>query len=250
MKNDTCETYDCIVVGSGHAGSCAALAAKHSGCEHVLVVEKASKSWAGGNGYFTAGAFRTVHGGLSDLISIVRNVSPEMVSTIDMDPYSLKDFTHDTMRLSDNRSDTTLVQQLVENSRDTIEWLAREVGVRFVLSFNRQAYQVNGRQKFWGGMVLSVEDGGKGLIADHQRALEKAGIDVWYDTPALQLLSDGVSVIGLVVKRGNEEISIQSPAVILASGGFEASAELRAKYLGEEWRNARVSPFLYSAFGL
>lgn len=26
------QTYDCVVVGSGHAGSCAALAAKNAGC--------------------------------------------------------------------------------------------------------------------------------------------------------------------------------------------------------------------------
>lgn len=246
MKGDGTETFDCVVVGSGHAGSCAALAAKQSGCGRVLIVEKAPKDWLGGNGYFTAGAHRTVHGGLSDLLPIVHNVSPEMASTIDMDPYTASDFTHDIMRLSDNRSDPTLVQQLVQNSRDAIEWLAREIGVRFLFSFNRQAYQVNGRQKFWGGMVLSVEDGGKGLIANHQTALEKAGIVIWYDSPALQLLSDGQVVTGLLVKHENKEISIRSTSVILASGGFEASEPLRAKYLGEEWRKARVSPLLYT----
>lgn len=44
--------YDCIVVGSGHAGSCAALSAVEHGCrpERVLIVEKAPEEWVGGNG--------------------------------------------------------------------------------------------------------------------------------------------------------------------------------------------------------
>ena len=85
--------HDCIVVGSGHAGSCAALSAIEHGCKRVLVIEKAPKEWAGGNGYFTAGAHRTVHGGLHDLLPIVHNVDPDMVSKIDMDPYTNEQFT-------------------------------------------------------------------------------------------------------------------------------------------------------------
>lgn len=44
--------YDCIVVGSGHAGSCAALSAVEHGCRpgRVLIVEKAPEEWVGGNG--------------------------------------------------------------------------------------------------------------------------------------------------------------------------------------------------------
>lgn len=234
-------SYDCIVVGSGHAGSCAALSAVQSGCRRVLMVEKAPKEWAGGNGFFTAAAHRTTHEGLQDLLPIVKNVSPDQALTIDMDPYRADDFTRDVMRLSGNRSDKALVKELVDNSRDTVEWLARSIGVGFILSFNRQAYQVDGRQKFWGGLVLSVIDGGKGLIHDDHAALEKAGVKIWFDSPAIKLLGDGDSMSGLIVKRNGEEITIKCSSVILACGGFEASPSLRSKYLGEEWSRARVS---------
>ncbi len=70
--------YDCVVVGSGNAGFCAAHAAIENGCTKVLIVDKCPEAWAGGNGYFTAGALRTVHGGLQDLLPIVDNVTPEM----------------------------------------------------------------------------------------------------------------------------------------------------------------------------
>ncbi|THH11003.1 hypothetical protein EW145_g941 [Phellinidium pouzarii] len=241
MFTETETSYDCIVVGSGHAGSCAALSAAQSGCKRVLIVEKSPLEWAGGNGFFTAGAHRTAHGGLFDLLTVVRNVSPAAAATIDLDAYTPEDFTRDIMRLSDNRSDAALVHALVNDSRDTVEWLALSVGVRFILSFNRQAYEVNGRQKFWGGLVLSVDNGGgKGLIADHQRALAKASIETWYESPAIHILTEGDSISGLVVRRGGEDIRLTSPAVVLACGGFEANPDLRATYLGEEWTRSHV----------
>ncbi|CCM02470.1 uncharacterized protein FIBRA_04570 [Fibroporia radiculosa] len=232
--------FGCIVVGSGHAGCCAALSAVEAGCQRVLVVEKGPKEWAGGNGYFTAGAHRTVHGGLRDLLPIVQNVTPAAVATIDMEPYSSEAFTTDIMRLGGGKSDPEMVSAVVGGSRDAVKWLAEWVHVPFILSFNRQAYLVNGRQKFWGGMVLSVEGGGKGLIAAHQQALEREGVDVWYETPAVELILEDGHVTGVVVLRNGQRIWLRASAVILACGGFESSPELRAKHLGSDWSRAKV----------
>jgi aspartate oxidase len=99
---------------------------------------------------------------------------------------------------------------------------------------------VNGRQKFWGGMVLSVEGGGKGLIAAHQVALGKAGIEVLFDTPAVELVLKDNVVCGVVVKKNGQSVRLDARAVVLAAGGFEASSDLRVKHLGPDWKNARV----------
>ncbi|EMD31392.1 hypothetical protein CERSUDRAFT_119783 [Gelatoporia subvermispora B] len=233
-------TFDCIVVGSGNAGSCAAHSAVESGCTRVLIVEKGPKEWVGGNGFFTAGAHRTVHGGLADLLPLVQNAPSDAAATIDMEPYTAEQFAGDIMRLGDGRSDPGLVQAVVDRSRDAVQWLADRVGVPFTFSFNRQAYLVNGRQKFWGGMVLSVEDGGKGLIAAHQRALEREGAETWFDTPAVSLIYDGESVKGVEVLRGGQPVRIYAPAVVLACGGYEASPKLREQNLGTDWVRAKV----------
>ncbi|KAG6813587.1 hypothetical protein H0H92_009631 [Tricholoma furcatifolium] len=233
-------SFDCIVIGSGHAGSCAALSAREHGCQRVLIIDKCPEEWAGGNGYFTAGAHRTVHGGLRDLVPIVKNTSPEVIERIDMDPYTREDFVGDIMRLGNGKSDPALIDALVDNSRAAVGWLAESVKVPFAFSFNRQAYEVDGRQKFWGGMVLSVEDGGKGLITAHQLALKEAGVEVWFETPALSLLTNDGRVTGVTVRRGDQEVELRSSAVILAAGGFEANAELREKHLGTGWSQARV----------
>ena len=213
----------------------------------VLLIDKCPPEWGGGNGYFTAGAHRTVHEGLQDLLPLVRNVAPEVVEKIDMSPYTREDFVSDIMRLGDGKPDPTLVDAVVDNSRQAIGWLAHHIGIPFTLSFNRQAYEVDGRQKFWGGMVLSVADGGKGLIAAHQRALKTAGVEVWFDTPALSLVLNAGAICGLVVRKDGRELEIKTPAIILAAGGFEANAALRAKHLGTGWEHARV---LFTIVGL
>ncbi|KAI9057480.1 FAD/NAD-P-binding domain-containing protein [Trametes sanguinea] len=212
--------YDCIVVGSGHAGSCAALSARDAGCKRVLIVDKCPPEW--------------------DLLPIVRNVSPEAARNIDLDAYTAADFTRDIMRLGGGRSDPAVVQAVVDGSRAAVQWLADRVKVPFILSFHRQAYLVNGRQVFWGGLVLSVEDGGKGLIAAHRAALEEAGIETWFDTAATEVLVDEDAVVGLVVDREGTPLRLRAPAVVLACGGFEASRELRGKHLGPDWERAKV----------
>ena len=119
MSGSTVHHFDCVVVGSGHAGSCAALSLVDSGVasSRILIIDKCPAEWVGGNGYFTAGAHRTVHDGLHDLLPIVTNVTPTQASQIDIEPYTAEQFTSDIMRLGNGRSDARLVATLVENSR-------------------------------------------------------------------------------------------------------------------------------------
>ncbi|KAL1950826.1 hypothetical protein VTO73DRAFT_5950 [Trametes versicolor] len=232
--------YDCVVVGSGHAGSCAALSARDAGCARVLIVDKCPPEWVGGNGFFTAGAHRTTHDGVRDLLPVVQNVSAEAAKNIDMDPYTAEDFTRDIMRLGDGRSDPQVVKAVVDGSRGAVQWLAERAKVPFILSFNRQAYLVNDRHVFWGGLVLSVEDGGKGLIAAHRAVLQEAGVETWFNTAATELLVEEGAITGVIVKKEGTTLKLRAPAVIMACGGFEANKDLRGKTLGVEWEHAKV----------
>lgn len=210
-------------------------------CPSVLLVDKCPLEWVGGNGYFTAGAHRTAHAGLADLITLLRNPpNPEQASKIDITPYTCDDFRSDVMRLSKGKSDSALVDVVVNDSRGAIEWLAKKVGVPFCLSFNRQAYEVGGRQKFWGGVALSVENGGKGLIEAHQRALAKAGVISWFETPVTSIIMQDGAVCGVRLLKDGNAMEVKARNVILAAGGFEANAELRALYLGRGWEKAKV----------
>ncbi|KAJ3554864.1 hypothetical protein NM688_g2891 [Phlebia brevispora] len=233
--------YDCVVVGSGHAGSCAALALADAGVRRILIIDKCPEEWMGGNGYFTAGAHRTVHNGLEDLLPIVQNVSEDMKASIDISPYTAGEFYADIMRLGEGKPDKDLVNTVVHNSWDAIKWLAERAEVHFTLAFNRQAYLVDGIQKFWGGMALSVQDGGKGLIAAHRRTLQRAGVETWFDTAATKLLLEEGAICGLLVQKEGALVQIVSSAVILASGGYEANPQLRREHLGIHWEKAKAS---------
>jgi precorrin 3B synthase CobZ len=233
---------DVLVVGSGNAGFSAAISAAESGARRVLLVDSAPEDWAGGNTYFTAGAFRTVYDGLDDLLPIVNNVDKQTAKKIDMKAYTAADFENDIKRICLGRSDRKLSDTLVRESNQTVKWLAKH-GVRFQLSFNRQAYEVGGRIKFWGGLSLKTEDGGKGLIQDERRAAERLGVKMMFSTAAKHLVLDPSTkgITGLVVQTpdGNEQV-IRTGAVILAAGGFEANPRMRAQFLGPGWDFAKV----------
>lgn len=237
---------DILVIGSGNAGFSAALSAAQSNPQaNIIIIDKCPATWAGGNTYFTAGAFRTAHSGLADLLPLVNNTTTEQAARIDLSAYSESDFTQDLHRMTGGRTDRALSKILVQDSRSAIGWLARN-GIRFQLSFNRQAYEVDGRIKFWGGLALKTQDGGKGLVEDHLRAAQRHGVRVYFDTAATRLLTSPQSgtVTGVeVFHRGREssqKILILTKAVILAAGGFEANPQLRAQYLGPGWDAAHV----------
>jgi precorrin 3B synthase CobZ len=238
-------TIDVLVIGGGNAGFSAATAAVEAGARRVVLIEKAPEEWAGGNSYFTAGAFRTVHNGTSDLLPIVNNVDAETAKLVDMEPYTKADFQKDMDRVCLGRSDPDLSKALIEESNDAVKWLAKK-GIRYQLSFNRQAYKVNGRYKFWGGMALMTQDGGKGLIADHQASAQRHGIQVYYSTPAKRIVtSPSGAVTGVVVECMGEDTFVNTKSVVLAAGGFEANPRMRSQYLGPNWDLARVrgTPF-------
>lgn len=231
---------DVVVVGSGNAGFSAAVSAAERGAGRVILIDKCPAEWAGGNSFFAAGAFRTVHDGTEDILPIVNNVDSEIARIIDPEPYSQHDFRRDVDRMTSDRTDPALSQILIDDSNDAIKWLASN-GVRFQLSFNRQAYKVSGRFKFWGGMTLKTEDGGKGLTEDHEAAARRHGVEVYHSTPARRIVTNVFSaIVGLVVECNGVETLINTRAVILAAGGFESNPRLRAQYLGPGWDFAWV----------
>jgi tricarballylate dehydrogenase len=236
---------DVVVVGAGNAALCAALSAAESGAE-VLVVERAPKEERGGNSAYTAGGFRVVYDGVDDLKKLIPSLSDAEVELHDFGSYTSHDYFDDMGRLTLYRADPDLVEILVERSFETLSWM-HDKGVSFLPMYNRQAYKTDdGGFRFWGGLTVEANGGGPGLIVSLFEAAEGHGVEVWYETRAVDLIDGDEGVAGVeVIKDGRREM-IRSGAVVLACGGFEANAEWRARYLGPGWDLARVRGTRYN----
>jgi len=75
---------------------------------------------------------------------------------------------------------------------------------------------------------------------------ERAGIHLLYEAEMLGFLRDGGGVRGVRVKTVGGLMDIESGAVVLASGGFEANPEMRARYLGRNWKKVKVRGTRYN----
>src|SRR5260370_18872377 len=171
--------HDVVVVGGGHAAMCAALAAREAGAS-VLVVEKAPESQRGGNSFFTAGGFRFAHQGLEDLRKdVLPDISEEEARAMVVPPYTENQFYDDLMRVTEGRAGIDMAEFLVQRSRPTIVWMLKQ-GIRWILMFARQSYQVEGKHHFWGGLNVEAVGGGAGLVDMQMERAQKAGIEGRY----------------------------------------------------------------------
>ncbi|MGH3748599.1 MAG: FAD-dependent tricarballylate dehydrogenase TcuA, partial [Micromonosporaceae bacterium] len=233
------QSYDVVVVGAGNAALCAALAARQAGAS-VLVLERAPYAERGGNTTFTAGAMRVAYRGVDDILALAPDLSPEQVENTDFGSYTEEDFLDDMARVTEYRTDPDLAEILVRRSHSTLNWM-REAGVRFMPIYGRQAFQVDGKFTFWGGLTLEAVGGGPGLIDALTKAAESAEIDIAYGARATALLTgDDGAVDGVRIRQQQVNHNIKANAVVLASGGFEANAEWRTRYLGPNWDLAKV----------
>src|SRR5882757_6470096 len=138
-----------VVVGGGNAGFCAAHASR----------ERGAPEEAGGNSFYTAGAFRVVHdgaGGEQRLRELVDDkITQDRLADTVLEPYTAEQFTGDLHRLTEGHCDPALTRILVEDSAEIVAWLAGH-GIRWRLMYERQSYLSGGRWVFFGGLALGT----------------------------------------------------------------------------------------------
>ncbi|MCC7081152.1 MAG: FAD-dependent tricarballylate dehydrogenase TcuA [Burkholderiales bacterium] len=241
MTNDG---YDVIVVGGGNAAMCAALAAAEGGA-HVLVLERAPVEQRGGNSAYTDGKMRFAYASQEDIVRLSEDLSAEEIANSDFGVYTESDFFDDMARITQQRCDPDLAEILVKQSNAAIHWLKGN-GVRFMPNYGRQAYRVNGKFRFWGGVPIVTWGGGVGLVDALYRAAQEKGIEVRYQAWVQDLVTANSAVLGVKARIGGELQSIAARAVVLGCGGFEANTEWRTRYLGPGWDLAKVRGTKYN----
>jgi tricarballylate dehydrogenase len=229
---------DVLVVGAGNAALCAAISAHENGAK-VLMLEAAPFEERGGNSHFTGGAFRFAFRGVDDLIAVLPSLAQENLENIDFGTYTEEQFFDDLFALTQYRTDPDLAEILVRNSLDTAKWAARQ-GVKLQPGLGRQAYQVDGKFKFWGGLALHIWGGGAEMLKALYGNAERRGIPISYETAAVGLIREDGLIKGITAEYRGSPVEIRADAVVLACGGFESNPEMRARYLGPGWELAKV----------
>ena len=232
------DAYDVIIVGGGNAALCAALAARETGAS-VLILEAAPEGERGGNSRFTAGAMRVAYDGVEDLARLMPDLTREDRANTDFGVYPQDQFYDDLCRITQYRTDPQLAETLVSRSFETMSWM-RDKGVRFAPIYGRQAFKVDGRFKFWGGLTVEAWGGGPGLVDSLYAIAASAGVEIRYVSRARELIVDDDGVRGIAIRMNGRSRELEAKAVVLACGGFEANAEWRTRYLGPGWDLAKV----------
>jgi tricarballylate dehydrogenase len=238
------QAADVIVVGAGNAAFCAALAAQEQGAQ-VVMLEAAPEEESGGNSRFTAGSIRVVYNGVDDIKTLVPDLTPAEIETTDFGTYTADQFFDDMARVTQHRADPDLVELLVTKSFESLNWM-RDKGVRLIPIYGRQAFKIDGKFKFWGGLTVESVGGGPGLINMLTESAKKRSIAIRYATRGLDLLFDGSRIDGVRVRDNGDVRELRAKSVVLACGGFEANPEWRTRYLGPGWDLAKVRGTRYN----
>ncbi|MEM9707941.1 MAG: FAD-dependent tricarballylate dehydrogenase TcuA [Pseudomonadota bacterium] len=223
-----------IVVGSGNAAMSAGIAALEGGA-NVLMLEKADEDLAGGNTKYTAGAMRFAYEASEELLPLLSNPEDERIPRTDFGSYTKEKFTADLLGFNEGRPLSPEQEALVSKSYDTVRWLAGH-GVTYAPIYDRQSFEKDGKFIFWGGLTLAAENEGVGLFEMERDAFERLGGTIRYDAAVTDLIEEDGKVTGVRVGEEN----LKADAVILASGGFEASETARTEHFGADWAVAKV----------
>lgn len=200
----TAETLDCdvLVMGSGTAGLSAAIAAAENGA-NVIVIEK--QDIPGGSAVTSAGIVYA---------PVDEDDRATMVSYY--------------MERAEGKADEALLQFYADNALDTISWL-ESLGVQWLMTVPAGTAP-EPRARF-SMTAEGVGMTGAALVNPMLAKIEALGVPLLTGVRGTELLVDeGGAIIGAKAESKAADYTINARSVILATGGFDASKEMKAEY--------------------
>lgn len=225
------ESIPVVVVGGGSAAFEAAVAAKQAGAPKVVMLEKAPEPEFGGNARFSHTGFRWVFSGGDEVRQFLPNIDDEFFGKLNLPAYSAEQFHADLQRVTLGRISKELSEVLVSQSNAAMHWL-RDLGINWEIDSH---VVIDGRYYFEPGLVIHPTGGvggGLGQLMQWREIATKLGVELRYESRVTALLGNDRKINGVRVSDPKEEYEIQTHSLILCAGGFQASAEMRARYLG------------------
>ena len=211
------EVYDAdvCVVGGGGSGLAAAVAAVQAGAS-VIVLEKCG---------ITGGSTNVSEGALNA-------VDPER-----QEPQGIEDsiptFYETTMKGGHNTNNPELVHFLTDNALDSVHWL-ESLGVEFKDEIGSATGSLGQRSHY------PATPSGNTYIRSFQQFIDDNAdaIMLLNDMQAKELiLDDAGAVVGVkALYDGEQEVTVNCGAVVIATGGFGGNVEYRQKVNTGVWK--------------
>lgn len=194
---------DIVVIGAGGAGMTAAVEAVSAG-RKVIVVEK--MPIVGGNTSRATGGMNAAGTSIQAAAGIKDDVET---------------FYKDTFTGGKEENDPEMLRILVENSAAAVDWV-NELGAGLT------------RVSLSGGAtnprIHTPEDGsavGPVVVKVLHEKLTELGVEILTETTAIDIIEEGDAAVGIVAQTADgQEFKIKAKAVIIATGGFGANAEM------------------------
>ncbi len=201
---------DVLVLGYGGAGACAAIEAHDAGAQ-VLILEKLSEG--GGNTAVSSGGF--------------------MVPQNAEEAYRYLDATY---AFSESEKDEALLRKFCDEIMGVKDFITGLKPDTKLMIYGHAGFKsLPGSDTIDKYRIRGKKRGGDMLFDQYRYAVEEVrGIEVMYETPALELIRRGEEVVGVVAFREGKKINIKARrAVVLATGGYEYDPQsLRTFALG------------------
>jgi len=203
--------YDLLIIGGGNAALCAAITAAEAGVT-VLILEAAPKAYRGGNSRHTRN-FRCMH----------RQPLSELTES-----YGVDEYFDDLIKVTCGKTDEKLARMVIEKTESCLPWMEQH-GIRFqpALSGTLSLSRTNA---FFRG-------GGKALVNAYYRTALALGVEVLYEAKVTHLQRDDDAISEVLFAYDGQTHRMQSKAVIVASGGFQADIDWLADAWGPAAKN-------------
>ena len=211
---------DICVVGGGGAGCCAAITAAMAGAK-VVIMEKCG----------ITGGSTNVCGGALNAVDPYRQGKQGIEDSVEQ-------HIQVTMEGGHNVANPELVQFMCEHAMESIEWL-EDLGVAFKMKIGSATGSLGERSHY------NSKYSGSGYTDAFRDyiAANPDKITVLNECPATEIIMEGGAVAGVRgMHRSGLEITVNAPAVIVATGGFGANAEYRQSVNDGVWGDVDLGP--------